>query len=174
MHMVYNHVHPKSLSTREKTGMKMKWLEPLKAKRAREGGFKDIFLTKAFYSTLGFFAVGFAFIILTTEADTSPGTLPMYMRIFYIALIALGASFIIRLIYWIAPPTICVDDTGISNQVASTFSIDRWEDISGARIEQRDGWKALAYTVNGTEQREWGISAKVSAQEVLNFVQRKA
>ena len=153
---------------------KMKWNEPLRAKRAREGGFADIFLTKAFYSTIGFFAVGFAFMMLTIEPDTSAGTLPMSMRLFYIALIVLGASFLVRLIYWIAPATIRVDDDGISCQVGSSYTTDLWADISEARIEQRAGWKALAYTVNGTGQREWGISAKVSAQALLNFMQRKA
>jgi hypothetical protein len=154
--------------------MKFKWLEPLGAKRAREGGFKEIFLTRGLYTTMGAFMVMFLIILLVTDVEPGSQRLPLPQLLFCLFLIAAGVSFVIRLIYWVAPYTIHVDDMGIHCQIASEYRTDQWADISDVRIEQRAGWKALAYTAGGAGQREWGISPKVSAQGLLNFIQRKA
>lgn len=150
--------------------MKFKWNEPVGAKRARDGSFRDIFLTKAMYGTIGFFAVMFFILMLGADPAPGGGKLPLPLLLFYLTLIAVGASFVIRLILWVFPATICVDDTGIHYQLASEYRTDRWEDISGVRIEQRAGWKSLVYTVNGTEQRDWGIAGKVPALDLQNRI----
>jgi len=152
--------------------MRFKWLEPPGAKRAREGSFSEIFLTRSLYLTIGAFIVMLLIVTLGGDVEPKDGK-PLPELIFYLVLIAVGVSFFIRVVYWAAPATIHVNDLGIHYQMGSDFHTDKWADISGVRIEQRAGWKALAYKVNGAEQKEWGISAKVSAQGIINFAQRK-
>lgn len=151
--------------------MKYKWLEPLKAKRAREGGFTDIFQSTQLYLLIGGFMVLFLIILLGSDVEPGNTRAPLPVLFFYLFLIAVSASFVIRLIYWIAPATIHVDDFGIHYQLGSGYRTDQWEDISEVRIVQRAGWMALAYTVKGTAQREWGISAKIPAHELMSEIQ---
>jgi len=154
--------------------MKFKWLEPLKAKRAREGGFADIFRRKSFYVFTGVFIM--IFILLWLVGDAEPGNArPPFAEVFFpLLLVAVSVSFLVNLILWIFPATIIVNEEGVFYKMGEGSSLDKWADISDVRIEQRAGWKALAFTVKGKEQREWGISPKVSAQGLLNFIQRQA
>lgn len=153
--------------------MKFKWNEPLKAKRARDGGFSDIFREKTFYKTAAILMGIFALIWLTAEVEPGQSRISFTEFLAYMLILAASISFFISLVLWAFPGAITVNEEGVTYQVGSGAVLDEWADISDVRIEQRPGWKALAYTVQGTEQREWGISEKVSAQELLNFMQRQ-
>jgi hypothetical protein len=149
--------------------MKFKWTEPLKAKRARVGGFFDIFRKKGIYITVGAFMVLFTLIWLM-EGKVK---IPLADAFLFGFIFAAPISLIIYLIAWALPNTIIVSEEGINNEIGGRDGLDKWADISDVRIEQRHGWQALAYTARGIKKNEWGISKKISTQELLNFMQRQ-
>ena len=153
--------------------MKFKWTEPLKAKRARDGGFSEIFRRKNLYSLAGILMLLFVIIWLTAGVEPDQTRIPFFEFFLFMLMIAFSISFFVSLILWAFPATIKVHEKGIIFQMGEEQNLDEWADISNVRIEQKPGWKALAYTVRGTEQKEWGISGKISAQELLNFMQRQ-
>jgi len=153
--------------------MNFRWTEPLKAKRAREGIFTDMFRKKGFYVLTGIFIAGFILMWLVAEVEPGQTRAPFAEVLPSLFLVAVSVSFVVSLIFWVFPATIIVNEEGVFCKMGEGSSLDKWADISDVRIEQRAGWKALAFTVKGTELREWGISKKVSAQGIINFAQRK-